>query len=458
MGKLLNGRHLSADRHLSSLHRCSNAVSPAFSRQKSQHAKSSAASEGTVEKEQDRGDHRKSYSPKQTSSWSVKDKGATKEDKNDYLSELGKANYNINVHHGQNVQNLDYVFTGDFLGKTSDIGDGSLRGWEFRKFDHLVGDYFVAPAFIEAVTMHIVKNFLMDHGGFDTSIRVPLILGIWGAKGQGKSFQCELAFKKLGIEPVIMSAGELEHEWAGTPGKLIRERYRKAADMARARGRLSCLLINDIDAGIGHFGNTQLTVNNQMVCSTLMNIADHPNTVQVYEGWRDNDWIHRVPIIVTGNDLSKLFAPLIRDGRMSKFYWQPTRADLIGIIHQMFKDDGLTEAETSVLLDTFGKQPLDFYGALRSSLYDGQILSWIRNDVVNKDLTHEDANMAELSRRLLNREGLPLFQPTKATLEELLQLGHRLAQEQEHVKRHKLSHEYMKNTGKAGKSLIGLQG
>lgn len=62
------------------------------------------------------------------------------------------------------------------------------------------------------------------------------------------------------IEPVIMSAGELEHEWAGTPGKLIRERYRKAADMARARGRLSCLLINDIDAGIGHFGNTQLTV------------------------------------------------------------------------------------------------------------------------------------------------------------------------------------------------------
>lgn len=31
----------------------------------------------------------------------MKDKGATKEDKNDYLSELGKANYNINVHHGE---------------------------------------------------------------------------------------------------------------------------------------------------------------------------------------------------------------------------------------------------------------------------------------------------------------------------------------------------------------------
>lgn len=31
----------------------------------------------------------------------------------------------------------------------------------------------------------------------------------------------------------------------------------------------------------------------------------------------------------------------------------------------LMQDDGLTEAETSVLLDTFGKQPLDFYGALR---------------------------------------------------------------------------------------------
>ena len=29
-----------------------------------------------------------------------------------------------------------------------------------------------------------------------------------GGKGQGKSFQTELAMKKLGIEPVIMSAGK----------------------------------------------------------------------------------------------------------------------------------------------------------------------------------------------------------------------------------------------------------
>lgn len=41
------------------------------------------------------------------------------------------------------------------------------------------------------------------------------------------------------VEAVVMSAGELEHEDAGTPGRLIRERYRKAADMSKVRGKVS---------------------------------------------------------------------------------------------------------------------------------------------------------------------------------------------------------------------------
>lgn len=38
-----------------------------------------------------------------------------------------------------------------------------------------------------------------------------------------------------------------------------------------------------------------------------------------------------------GNDFTKMFAPLIRDGRMSKFYWKPSREDLRNIIFQMYK-------------------------------------------------------------------------------------------------------------------------
>jgi hypothetical protein len=61
-----------------------------------------------------------------------------------------------------------------------------------------VGDYYIAPRFLERVAVHIAKNFLVDAGSLDPHVRVPLILGIWGGKGQGKTFQTELCFRKLG--------------------------------------------------------------------------------------------------------------------------------------------------------------------------------------------------------------------------------------------------------------------
>ena len=47
--------------------------------------------------------------------------------------------------------------------------------------------------------------------------------------------------------------------------------------------------------------------------------------------------IPRVPVVCTGNDFSTLYAPLIRDGRMEKFYWAPTREDRIGVAMGIFQ-------------------------------------------------------------------------------------------------------------------------
>lgn len=44
------------------------------------------------------------------------------------------------------------------------------------------------------------------------------------------------------VEAIIMSAGELESDRAGEPGRLIRDRYRRAAELSRVRGKLSCLM------------------------------------------------------------------------------------------------------------------------------------------------------------------------------------------------------------------------
>jgi len=318
----------------------------------------------------------------------------------------------------------------------------------------------VAPKFLDAVVMHIVKNFLIDQGCFDKMTKVPLILGIWGGKGQGKSFQTELAFKKLGVEAVVMSAGELESDRAGEPGYMIRERYRKAAEMSKVRGKLSCLLINDIDAGVGHFDNTQITVNNQIVTGTLMSICDNPNKVNLYNvEWRsDEPPLQRIPIIVTGNDLSTVFAPLLRDGRMEKFYWQPSLEDLTNILFQMYKDDGLTKEDMVTLLKTFPNQSLDFYGALRAATYDNQIRDWIQNDVIEGTISDENENLKELGRRLVRQENLPEFEPVNLKVSDLVKEGERLIKEQDHVNSLKLSKEYLKEQKKIGRSIIGLSG
>jgi hypothetical protein len=144
-------------------------------------------------------------------------------DNDDYLRSLGKRqNYNINVDHGQTSEYIDHLFTGDLMGKRSDLADGTFRYEEFRTLNNIVGEFYISPRYLERVAMHIAKNFLAT----ELQISLPLIMGIWGGKGQGKSFQLELALKKMGIEPIIVSAGELEHESAGYPAWLMRARYR----------------------------------------------------------------------------------------------------------------------------------------------------------------------------------------------------------------------------------------
>ncbi|KAK4748298.1 hypothetical protein SAY87_014884 [Trapa incisa] len=362
------------------------------------------------------------------SSWEAKDALGR-----DYLYRLGQEADNMNIAVGAKAGVIDDLFTGNFLGKDSDIVF-DYRQKATRSFEYLQGDYYIAPLFMDKVVCHIVKNFIAHL----LNVKVPLILGIWGGKGQGKSFQTELIFRAMGVEPIIMSAGELESERAGEPGRLIRERYRTASRVIQNQGKLSCLMINDIDAGLGRFGNTQMTVNNQIVVGTLMNLSDNPTRVSIGQDWNESDVTNRVPIIVTGNDFSTIYAPLIRDGRMDKFYWQPNHEDIVNIVHRMYEKDGISREEVLNVVNTFPNQALDFYGALRSRTYDRSILKWI-DDIGGIEI---------LGTKLLKRrksEELPVFTPPQQTVEALLESGYSLLKEQQLIMETKLSKEYMKN-------------
>lgn len=288
--------------------------------------------------------------------------------------------------------------------------------------------YYLSPRFLDRLAVHITKNF-MDLPG----LRVPLILGIHGRKGEGKSFQCELVFEQMGIEPVRMSAGELESPDAGDPVRLIRMRYREAAELIKVRGKMCVLLINDLDAGAGRMDQTtQYTVNTQLVNGTLMNIADNPTDVQL-PGSYDTQPIHRVPILVTGNDFSTLYAPLVRDGRMEKFYWQPSDEDRLGIVQGIFEPDRLSSSVIEQLVNHFANQAIDFFGALRSRVYDEQVRGFIRSIGIGK-----------ISTYLVNSPDRQVqIQPSTLTLDHLIALGEAMVGEQDRLQKSGLAQAYV---------------
>ena len=287
--------------------------------------------------------------------------------------------------------------------------------------------YYISPRFLNKLSVHITKNFLNLPG-----VRVPLILGIHGRKGEGKSFQCELVFERMGVEAVHMSAGELESPDAGDPARLIRLRYRETSEMSRVKGCMCVLMINDLDAGAGRFDrNTQYTVNTQLVHGTLMNIADNPTNVQL-PGSYDSNPLRRIPIIVTGNDFSTLYEPLIRDGRMEKFYWEPNREDRIGVVGGIFSEDGLSAREIEQLVDTFPNQAIDFFSALRARIYDEQILQFI-----------DEVGLDRVSGRVVNSaEGPPKFAKPEFKISRLIEFGKLMQAEQEQVEKMRLAREY----------------
>ncbi|NEP16667.1 MAG: ribulose 1,5-bisphosphate carboxylase, partial [Leptolyngbya sp. SIO4C1] len=62
--------------------------------------------------------------------------------------------------------------------------------------------YYISPRFLNKLAVHITKNYLDL-----PQVRMPLILGIHGRKGEGKTFQCELVYARMGVEVVHISGG-----------------------------------------------------------------------------------------------------------------------------------------------------------------------------------------------------------------------------------------------------------
>lgn len=270
-------------------------------------------------------------------------------------------------------------------------------------------DIKIPARFQREVSLHLYKNLMPR-----PERSIPLILGIHGPSGEGKTYQCEKLMESLGVETVLVSGGELESVDAGEPARLVREKYLECAKLRENKGKgwgQVALIFNDLDAAVGNWGDgVQYTVNRQNIFGELMHLADFPHDV-------DGRKVKRVPVVVTGNDFTKLYGPLVRPGRMRSFPWQPTSAEKADVVATLFPELG---RECARVVDEFADMPVAFFAAVRDALADD--LLW--------------DHLAEIGvREALNRlsDGLqPRFSRT-VTLADIIAAGRALREASHYV-------------------------
>lgn len=227
--------------------------------------------------------------------------------------------------------------------------------------DEYSASWHVPERFRREVLIHLFKNL---HPA--PAPGTPLILGIHGPFGEGKTQQCTQILQGLRAHVELVSGGELESVDAGEPARLIRQRYVRCGAAKRSSPTgVVALVFNDIDAAIGDWGDrVQYTVNRQHIFGELMHLADFPTVV-------DGARTPRVPIIVTGNDFTKLYGPAVRAGRMRSFAWIPTDGEKADMLTRIFPE--LSRDQCAKAVAMFPGQPIAFFAHVRNQIADDAI-------------------------------------------------------------------------------------
>ena len=255
---------------------------------------------------------------------------------------------------------------------------------------------FIPQKFNDEILLHIFKNI---YANIDRDFKTPLILSISGAPGMGKTYQTKEVLRRNEIKVFEMNGSDFENEYAGIPIQKLIELYSDASDSIFYKENKYCaIVIDDIDAALGQWGNlVQYTMNRQLLIKTLIDLADNPYKINKNDNEIRIEYeTSRIPIIITMNDETKMYSPLMRNGRTKRFQWVPGEGDVCNTVNSIFDNTFKVEELNNIIfqLNTYASTkdanrykyglPISLFSDIKSCLYDEEILKIINKYGLSK--------------------------------------------------------------------------
>lgn len=243
----------------------------------------------------------------------------------------------------------------------------------------------VPVEFEEKVLVHVVSHYIANNHFFEP----PLYLAIEGPAGEGKTSQTIAALTQRNIDVVYVSASKLSGNHEKEALQLMEIVYSAAKNLANQK-RCVAIVIDDFHMGIiNQDENVKKTINTSLLTGFMMNLVD--STTEC-----------KIPIILTGNDFSNVYAPLLRSGRADHFKWIPSEETKYQIIkHILNPIVDLSEYEFSKFFKEYKNGTISDFAQIKNSYRKKYLWDIIRD---TRDLGLNNLNRLQgLTEREMQR-------------------------------------------------------
>ena len=208
---------------------------------------------------------------------------------------------------------------------------------------------------------------------------------IQGGTGSAKTTTTITAVLRSGWALASVPMSELAGANEGRPAHRLLEIMDELVALSAATRLRIAALLDGLELSILSVDDrTTRTVHTALLSGVFQKLADSPKPYRNYDG-------SVIPLIFTGNDLTKVRESILRDARTIRYSHEPTREETLLLAYILLKPTSAADMKyMEKIVSKYRDQPIAFWAGLRSDLMTARI----------DKLIAEDATPAQAEREL----------------------------------------------------------